>query len=101
MDLKSVLGAVNQTLGVLSMVAKIPGVSMIPYVSTAAGAIDLIQFAIGKGVDVAEHVTALTDTFKPGMVPTQAQLDALDAKIAALRAAIHAPLPPKEEGEPE
>lgn len=100
MDLKSILGAVSAALGVIKTVAKTPGINLLPYVSTVTGAIDTIEFAIDKGKNIADYVADFTATFSDG-VPSQDKLDALDAKTAALRAKLHAPLPPKEEGEDE
>jgi len=49
---------------------------------------------------VLPYVTAIKDTFSGG-VPTQAQLNDLDVKIMELEAMVDAPLPPKEDGEPD
>jgi hypothetical protein len=97
-DLESILDAVNMALGAIKSAADLPGVNLIPYVSTVSSFIGLAQLALGQGQNIANLVTDLKDTFSGG-VPTQAQLDALDARIAAERAKLHAPLPPKEDGE--
>lgn len=100
MDIKAILGAVGTALGAIRTATHIPGASLIPYVSTVDDAIGAIQFALDKGQNIASLVTDLADTFSNGL-PSQEKLDALDAKIADLRAKVHAPLPPKEEGEEE
>ncbi len=97
-DLESILDAVNTALGAIKSAADLPGVNLIPYVSTISSFIGLAQLALGQGQNIANLVTDLKDTFSGG-VPTQDQLDALDARIAAARAKLHAPLPPKEDGE--
>lgn len=99
-DLKQVLDAVNSALSVIKTVTNTPGVSAIPYVSTISAAISAIQAAESVGMNIVPYVTAISDTFSGG-TPTQAALDALDAKIAELEAQVQAPLPPKEEGEDE
>src|SRR5688572_12257922 len=96
--LDNVLDAVGTALGVIKSLADTPGVNLLPYVSTVSSAISVAQLAIGQGKNIASLVTSLKDTFSGG-VPTQEQLDALDARIAAARAKLQAPLPPKEEGE--
>ena len=97
-DITQVLEAVNSALNVIKQVANTPGISAIPYVSTVSAAISAIQTAYTVGKDIVPYVTAIKDTFSGG-VPTQEQLDALDAKIAELESEVNAPLPPKEEGE--
>ena len=99
-DFKSLLAAVTTALGAISTAGNLPGVNLIPYVSTVANAAGLLQFAIEKGMNVADHIAALRDTFSNGL-PSQDKLDALDARIEALRSKLHAPLPPKEDGEEE
>lgn len=99
-DVRSVLDAISSALSVVQTVANTPGVNMIPYVSTVSGAISALQFAYKAGINITDHVAAIKDTFEDG-VPTQEQLDALDTKIAELRAELHAPLPEKEDGEPD
>lgn len=99
-DIKSILDAFNSAAGVIKMVAEAPGINMIPYANTISGAISAIQFAYKAGTNISEYVSALKNTFSNG-IPSQDQLTALDNKIAALRAELHAPLPPLEEGEPD
>lgn len=101
-NLTQVLDAIDNALGVLKTIADTPGVSMIPYVGTVSGAIGALRTAYSVGKNITPYVTAIADTFKgDGSIPTQAQLDALDAKIAELEAKVDAPLPPAEPGEPE
>lgn len=97
-DLKSLLDAVTTALNVVQTAGNLPGVNLIPYVSTIASAAGVLQFAIEKGQNVAADITAFKDTFTNGL-PSQDKLDALDARIDTLRTKLHAPLPAKEEGE--
>ena len=66
-------------------------------IASTAGA---LKFAVEKGQNVAKDIADFKDTFSNGL-PSQDKLDAQDARIAALRAKVHAPLPPKEAGEPD
>lgn len=100
-DLNSVLDAVSSALRVIKTVADTPGLNIIPYVATASSAISALQMAVSVGQNIVPYVTAIRDTFSGDGVPSQAQLDSLDAKIAELEAKIQAPLPPKEDGEPD
>lgn len=99
-DINTVLNAVNTALGAIKSATDLPGVSLIPYVSTVSSFISLAQLAVGQGQNIAHLVTDLKDTFAGGL-PTDAQRTALDDRIAAARAKLHAPLPPKEDGEPD
>jgi hypothetical protein len=99
-DFKSLLTAVTTALGAISAAGNLPGVNLIPYVSTVASVAGLLQFALEKGINVASDIAALKDTFSNGL-PSQDKIDALNARIAVLRAKLHAPLPPKEDGEDE
>lgn len=100
MDIKQLVEAFNAVSTVIKTVANTPGVNMIPYATTVASAIGALQVAVNAGVNILPYVTAISDTFTGG-VPTQAQLAALDAKIADLEAQVDAPLPPREAGEPD
>lgn len=100
-DINSILGAVNNVLGVLNTVAATPDIDFIPYVSTAKAALSALTAAVHAGQNIAPYVAAIAKTFKADSVPTQADLDALDAKIADLEAKVDAPLPPREAGEPD
>lgn len=99
-DIKQLLDTFNTVTGVIKTIAETPGVNMLPYASTVSAAIGGLQAAVNAGVNIVPYVTAIKDTFSGG-VPTQEQLDALDAKIAELEALVDAPLPPKEAGEPD
>lgn len=101
-DINSILGTVNSVLGTLNTVASIPGIDMIPYVSTAKAGLAALTAAVQAGQNIAPYVTAIVGTFRnDGSTPTQAELDALDAKIAELEAQVDAPLAPREPGEPD
>lgn len=100
-DLKQVLEAVDSVMVKIKTVADMPGVNLIPYVSTASSVIGAVHMAYTAGKDIRPYVQAIQDTFsRPGM-PNEADLTALDAKIADLEAKVEAPLPPKEDGEPD
>lgn len=100
-DLKQILEALNSALGVVKTVAETPGVNLLPYASTVASAVSALQMAVAAGVSITPYVVAIQDTFSSDTPPTEAELAALDAKIAELRAKVQAPLPSVEEGEPE
>lgn len=103
MNTEQILAAISTALGVLKAVASMPGVSIIPYASTIAVAVDAIAEAIEFGNEkVRPYVEALLDTFgEDGHVPTLEEVAALETRIGELRQQLHAPLPPREEGEPE
>ena len=98
MDFKSLLDAFGNVASVVKTIADTPGVNLLPYASTVSSAVSTIQAGLKLGLDVSSHIIALKDTFANG-IPSQDELTALDVKIVTLRAKIHAPLPPKEEGE--
>jgi hypothetical protein len=101
-SLNDVLSALDTAMGVVKTVAQTPGISVLPYASTVAGAITAIQAAEAAGRDIAPYVQAINDTFgADATVPTTADMAALDARIAELDALVDAPLPPKEAGEPD
>lgn len=100
MNINTLLDAVGTALGAIKSAADLPGVNLIPYVSTVSSVIGVAQLALSQGKNIANLVTDLKDTFSGGL-PTDEQLSALDARIEAARAKLHAPLPPKEEGEPD
>jgi hypothetical protein len=100
-DLQKALDAINLALGVVKTVASTPGINLLPYASTIAAAVGAMQTAVAAGVSIMPYVTAITDTFSGSAPPTEQELAALDAKIAELEAKVQAPLPPKEDGEPE
>lgn len=98
MDIKGLLSAVGTALGVIKGVANTPGINLLPYVGTVSSVIDVAQIALKQGQNIADLVASLKDTFDGGL-PTDEQVAALNADIAAARAKLHAPLPPREEGE--
>jgi hypothetical protein len=101
MDWNKVLEAVSGALSVVQTIAKTPGISMLPYVNTISGAIDIIQAAASVGKNIAPFLEQFKKTFTPGNIPTAAEVAALDSEIARLEAEIQASLPPPEEGEPD
>ena len=99
-DWKQALGVISKALSVISTAGATPGINMIPYISTIAGAAAAINTGLNLGMNVAPYIEAIADTFA-GKLPTKAKHDALKARIAELEALVDAPLPPKEEGEPD
>lgn len=98
--LMDMLATVNTVLGVVKTISETPGINMLPYMTTVSSAVNMMLLASKKGVDILPYVTALKDTFGGG-VPTPEQLSALDSRIVELERRLNAPLPPKEDGEPE
>lgn len=98
-SIKSILEALDTAMGVVKTVADTPGINLIPYVSTLSSAIGAMQAAYVAGKSIVPYITAIQETFSGDKIPSQDELTALDAKIAALEAQVQAPLPPKEEGE--
>lgn len=99
-SLNQVLDAVDMALGVIKTVADTPGVNLLPYAAVVSSSVSAIKAAETAGRNIAPYVMALSDTFSGG-VPTLEQIAALDAKIIELDALVEAPLPPKEENEPD
>lgn len=100
--LDQVLTTVNGVLTVLKTVADTPGVNLLPYAAVASTAIGALQAALNAGRNIAPYVEAITNTFGDGKkIPTEAEVQALDLKIAELEAEVQKPLPPAEEGEPD
>lgn len=99
MDWKSLLDTVTQALNTVQTIGNTPGVNLIPYVSTIASAAGVIKFGIEAGANVVDDIAAFRATFDHP--PTPEELAALNARIAGLRTKLHAPMPPKEAGEPE
>lgn len=99
LDWRKLLDSVNTALTVIKTVADTPGVNVLPYAALVSSAIGVIQLGIGAGLNVVPYVDALKETFQGG-VPTQAQMDALDAKIRELEDKVQAAPPPAEAGEP-
>lgn len=102
MDLDKILTTVNGVLTVLKTVADTPGINLLPYAAVASTAITALQAALNAGRNIAPYVDAIAGTFGDGSkVPTEAEVQALDLKIAELEADVQQPLPPAEEGEPD
>lgn len=99
-DWKSVVDVISNALGMISSAASTPGINLIPYVNTVAVAASTLQAGLNAAVNVAPYIIAIKDTFS-GTLPTEAELAALRVKIAELEAIVDAPLPPKEDGEPD
>lgn len=98
-NLQNILSTLNTALGVLKTVTETPGINALPYVNTISSALRAIEIGVNAGANVLPYVEALAATFTQDKVPTEAELAALDAKIAELEAKVNAPLPEKEEGE--
>lgn len=100
-DISQILEAIDTVMTKIKSVADIPGINLLPYVSTASSVIGAVHMAYTAGKDITPYITAIQDTFsKPG-TPSEDDMAALDAKIADLEAKVQAPLPPKEDGEPD
>lgn len=100
MDWKHAFEAVNQALGIIKAAGSTPGVNLIPYVGTVAAAAGALKAGLNAAVNIAPYVEAIKDTFS-GELPSASKLASLDARIAELEALVNAPLPPREDGEPE
>jgi len=100
MDTEKILGAIIGALDTIKMLADTPGVNLIPYATIVSAAAGAIKAGIAAGVNVAPYVDAIKKTFD-GDQPTQAEMDALDAKISDLEAKVQAAPPPADVGEPE
>jgi len=98
-SIQDILEAMDKAMGVIKTIADTPGVSLIPYVSTLSGVIGTVHAAYTAGKNIEPYIQAISDTFTNPGVPSEADMAALDAKIASLEAQIDAPLPPKEGGE--
>lgn len=99
MDYKVLLDTVVKALDMIQVVGSTPGVNLIPYVSTIANAAGTIKMGLDVGKNVAAQIAAFQETFENA--PTPNQLASLNIKISELRQELHAPLPPREDGEPE
>ncbi len=100
-NIKDILDAIDSAMSVVKTVADTPGVNLIPYVSTVSSAIGALHAAYTVGKNIEPYITAIKDTFSGDGLPSQDKLDALDARIAELEAKVQAPLPAKEDGEPD
>lgn len=102
MDLEKALDTTSNVLSVLAQIANTPGINMLPYVSVAATAITALNAAVQAGRNISPYVEAIVATYGDGKkVPTEAELTALDEKIAQLEVEIQKPLSLSEEGEPD
>lgn len=99
-QLSGLLDAVQTGLGVIKGIGSIPGASLIPYLSTLTSAAEVAGQMIALGRDATKNIEAIKRTFETPFVST-ADMAELDASIAAWRTELHAPLPPKEDGEPD
>lgn len=97
---KQAFEVVQRALSVVNKFGNLPLVNLIPYVSTITAAAGAVEAGINAGVRVAPYIEAIADTFKDGL-PSDEQHRALDERIAELEARVQAPLPPREDGEPE
>lgn len=98
-NLEALFSAINTGLNTIKTIAALPGVNMIPYATTIAGGIEVLQLAFEAGQNIMPYVVAFKETFETGGEVPQEKLDALDVKINELRGKLHAPLPDKEDGE--
>lgn len=99
-SISQILSAVDTALGVIQQVASTPGLNSLPYVDIVLSSVRALKAAETAGRNIAPYITAIADTFTGG-IPTAEQIASLDAKIQELDAAVDAPLPPVEPGEPE
>lgn len=100
MDISKLLAGIETALGVVKQVSEIPGADLIPYVSTIKTVIGAVQAGIKLGKDVAPDVEDFIETFS-GKIPTVEELAELNTRIADRQAKLHAPIPAREDGEPE
>jgi hypothetical protein len=101
-DFVKILDTIDGVMMTVKNVTDIPGVNLIPYVSTASSVIGTIHALYSGGKLAAGHLQEIQATFNPGAPPpSEEKLDALAKRMAELRAELHAPMPPKEADEPE
>lgn len=101
MTLQEILSVGVDTLTRVKLIADLPGVNALPYAATVSSAISLVLAAYETGKDVEKYVDKLRKTFSGDGAPTAAEMAELEAEIEALTREVMAPLPPREEGEPE
>lgn len=101
MDIKSVLETIDNAMLMVKSAADTPGINLIPYVSTLSTVIGATHAAYVAGKNIAPYLENIRATYTGSGLPAQADLDALEARIKELDALVDAPLPPREEGEPE
>ena len=91
---------IEKALGAIQGAANIPGINLLPYVSTVSSAATALQAGLHAAVDIAPYIVAISKTFAGGL-PSEAERKALAEKIKELEAEIDAPLPSPEDGEPD
>lgn len=99
-SISDVLETMDRVMLGIKAVADTPGISLIPYVSTVSGIIGTVHAAYEAGKNITPYIEAIKNTFD-GKTPSEDEIATLNARIAALEAEIDAPLPPKEDGEPD
>ena len=99
-SISDILEAMDKIMVGIKSVADTPGINLIPYVSTVSGIIGTVHMAYEAGKNITPYISAIKETFD-GKAPSEDDLATLNARIAALDTEINAPLPPKEEGEPD
>lgn len=98
---KQAFEVINQALSMISSVGNTPGINLIPYVATVAAAASALQAGLNAGLKIVPYIEAISDTFSGDGLPSADQIAALDVKIKQLEDLVDAPLPDREEGEPE
>lgn len=101
-DFATIMNSVDTALGVVQKFASVPGVNLIPYVSTISSVVSVGHALIAAGKEGVSLFQNMKTTFAAtDGLPTDEAMAALDAQIATARAKLHAPMPPREDGEPE
>lgn len=101
-DIKSVLETMDKVMSTVKVAADMPGINLIPYVSTISGIIGTVHSVYSAGKVIEPYLEEIQATFPGGgKVPTQIEVDALNVKIKSLEAQLQAPMPAKEDGEPD
>lgn len=100
-DFQKLTAAVSKALDIITSVTNLPGVDLIPYVSTVNKILKYGQLALAAGNKVTPYVEALAVSFSSGALPSEEERVALDAKIEDMHAKIQGFNPVAEEGEEE
>lgn len=100
-SIAQILETVDSVMSKVNAVAQLPGVNLIPYVSTISGIISTVHSVYQAGKDVTPFISEIKKTFDTPGTPSQEDVDALHAKIKDLEAQIDEPLPEKDPDEPE